>query len=63
MLDVFGYIFSSLESAERAIRTQNRINRNLVVGTVAIAVFAIAQAKKISHLEDEIKELKRKRGE
>lgn len=63
MLDVFGYIFSNLETAERAIRSQSRINRNIAICGMAIAAYAIIQSRKIRDLEKEIKELKHQRGE
>lgn len=60
MREAIGYIFSHLETTEKTFRNQAKINRNLLAFTFAVAVYAIAQSKRIGILEREVKELKQK---
>lgn len=77
MCEVFGYIFSSLRSSEKAVQNiqrvlkhQNRFNRNVTVLAWAMAAYVVTneidrkkQNKKIEELSNEIKELRRPEGE
>jgi len=74
MVEMLSYIFGSLKASENSIkaikttlRNQARINRTVAAFTFVVAVYAIAlqvhtyeQNKKI---QNEIKELKRMKGE
>ncbi len=77
MVEMFSYIFGSLKTSENSIknikttlRSQARINRTVAAFALVVAVYAIAlevhiyeQNKKIQNLDNEIKELKRMKGE
>ncbi len=77
MVEMFSYIFRSLKTSENSIkaikttlRNQARINRTVATFALVVAAYAIAlevhtyeQIKKIQNLDNEIKELKRMKGE
>lgn len=77
MLEMLSYIFGSLKTSENSIkvikttlRNQARINRTVAAFALVVAAYAIAlevhtyeQNKKIQNLDNEIKELKRMKGE
>ena len=77
MCEVFGYIFGSLRSSEKAVQSiqqtlkyQKSFNRNVAVLAWAMAAYGVTneidrkkQNKKIEELSNEIKELKRPEGE
>lgn len=77
MVEMLSYIFGSLKESENSIKTikttlrnQARINRTVAVFALVGAAYAIAsevhtyeQNKKIQNLDNEIKELKRMKGE
>lgn len=77
MVEMLSYIFGSLKESENSIKTikttlrnQARINRTVVAFALVVAAYAIAsevhtyeQNKKIQNLDNEIKELKRMKGE
>lgn len=77
MCEVFGYIFSSLRSSEKAVQSiqrtlkhQRSFNRNVSVLAIAMTAYAVTneidrkkQNKKIEELSNEIKELRRPEGE
>ena len=77
MVEMLSYIFGSLKASENSIknikttlRSQARINRTVAAFALVVAVYAIAlevhiyeQNKKIQNLDNEIKELKRMKGE
>ena len=74
---MISYIFGSLKTSENSIkniktilRNQARINRTVATFALVVAAYAIAlevhtyeQIKKIQNLDNEIKELKRMKGE
>lgn len=77
MCEVFGYIFCSLRSSEKAIQSiqrtlkhQRSFNRNVAVLALAMTAYAVTNEidrrklnKKIEELGNEIKELRRPEGE
>jgi len=77
MVEMLSYIFGSLKASENSIknikttlRNQARINRTVAAFALVVASYAIAlevhayeQNKKIQNLDNEIKELKRMKGE
>jgi len=77
MVEMLSYIFGSLKKSENSIKTikttlrnQARINRTVAAFALVVAAYAIAlevhtyeQNKKIQNLDNEIKELKRMKGE
>lgn len=77
MVEMFSYIFGSLKTTENSIKAiktilinQERINRTVVAFALVVAAYTIAlevrsyeQNKKIQNLDNEIKELKRMKGE
>ena len=77
MVEMLSYIFGSLKTSENSIkvikttlRNQARINRTVAAFALVVAAHAIAlevhtyeQIKKIQNLDNEIKELKRMKGE
>ena len=77
MVEMLSYIFGSLKESENSIKTikttlrkQARINRTVVTFALVVAAYTIAlevhtyeQNKKIQNLDNEIKELKRMKGE
>ena len=77
MVEMFNYIFMSLKASENSIkaikttlRKQARINRTVaafalvvVAYTIALEIHTYEQNKKIQNLDNEIKELKRMKGE
>jgi len=77
MVEILSYIFGSLKASENSIkaikttlRNQARINRTVAAFALVVAAYAIAlevhtyeQNKKIQNLDNEIKELKRMKGE
>ncbi len=77
MVEMLSYIFGSLKESENSIKTikttlrnQARINRTVVAFALVVAAYTIAlevhtyeQNKKIQNLDNEIKELKRMKGE
>lgn len=77
MVEMLSYIFGSLKASENSIkvikttlRNQARINRTVAAFALVVAAYAIAlevhtyeQNKKIQNLDNEIKELKRMKGE
>jgi cell division protein FtsL len=77
MVEMLSYIFGSLKESENSIKTikttlrnQARINRTVAAFALVVAAYAIAlevhtyeQNKKIQNLDNEIKELKRMKGE
>jgi cell division protein FtsL len=77
MVEMLNYIFGSLKESENSIkaikttlRKQARINRTVATFALVVAAYAIAlevhtyeQNKKIQNLDNEIKELKRMKGE
>jgi len=77
MMEMISYIFGSLKTSENSIkniktilRNQARINRTVATFALVVAAYAIAlevhtyeQIKKIQNLDNEIKELKRMKGE
>jgi len=76
-IKAFSYIFGSLKESENSIkaikttlRNQARINRTVAAFVLVVAAYVIAsevhtyeQNKKIQNLDNEIKELKRMKGE
>lgn len=58
MPEMLSYIFSTLEAAERSIRDQSKINRNIAIFAVAITAYSIMQTRRIRALEYKIGELK-----
>jgi len=77
MMEMISYIFGSLKASENSIKNiktilgnQARINRTFAAFAFVVAAYAIAlkihtyeQNKKIQNLDNEIKELKRMKGE
>lgn len=77
MVEMISYIFGSLKASEKSIknikttlRNQARINRTVAAFALVVAAYAISlevhtyeQNKKIQNLDNEIKELKRMKGE
>lgn len=77
MMEMISYIFGSLKASENSIKNiktilgnQARINRTFEAFAFVVAAYAIAlkihtyeQNKKIQNLDNEIKELKRMKGE
>lgn len=63
MPEMFSYIFTCLETHEKTIRDQTRFNRNLAVFAVVSSIVIGMQLKRIEKLEEDIKELKKKKGE
>ena len=77
MVEMLSYIFGSLKASEKSIkdikttlRKQARINRTVAAFALFVAAYVIAleihtyeQNKKIQNLDNEIKELKRMKGE
>ena len=77
MVEMLSYIFGSLKESKNSIkaikttlRNQARINRTVAAFALVVAAYAIAlevhtyeQNKKIQNLDNEIKELKRMKGE
>ena len=77
MVEILSYIFKSLNTSENSIkdiktilRNQARINRTVSTFALVVAAYVIAlevhtyeQNKKIQNLDNEIKELKRMKGE
>ena len=77
MVEMLSYIFRSLNTSENSIkgikttlRNQAKINLTLATFALVVAAYAIAlevhtyeQNKKIQNLDNEIKELKRMKGE
>jgi len=77
MVEMLSYIFKSLKTSENSIkdiktilRNQARINRMVATFALVVAAYVIAlevhtyeQNKKIQNLDNEIKELKRMKGE
>ncbi len=77
MVETISYIFGSLKASENSIknikttlRNQARINRTIAAFALVVAAYAISlevhtyeQNKKIQNLDNEIKELKRMKGE
>ena len=77
MVEMFSYIFGSLKASENSIKTikttlRNQVKFNRTVATFALVLAAYAitlevniyeQNKKIQNLDNEIKELKRMKGE
>ena len=77
MIEMLSYIFRSLKASENSIkaikttlRNQARINRTVAAFALVGAAYAIAlevhtyeQNKKIQNLDNEIKELKRMKGD
>lgn len=77
MCEVFGYIFGSLRSSEKAVqgiqrtlKYQKGFNRKVAVLAWAMAAYVVTnemdrrkQNKKIEELSNEIKELRRPEGE
>ncbi len=77
MVEMLSYIFGSLKASENSIknikttlRNQARINRTIAAFALVVAAYAISlevhtyeQNKKIQNLDNEIKELKRMKGE
>ena len=77
MVEMLSYIFGSLKESENSIKTikttlrnQARINRTVAAFALVVAAYAIVlevhtyeQNKKIQNLDNEIKELKRMKGE
>lgn len=77
MCEVFGYIFGSLRSSEKAVQSiqrtlkyQRSFNRNVAVLAIAMTAYMVTneidrkkQNKKIEELSNEIKELRRLEGE
>ena len=76
-IKAFSYIFWSLKESENSIkaikttlRNQTRINRTVAAFALVVAAYVITsevhtyeQIKKIQNLDNEIKELKRMKGE
>lgn len=77
MCEVFGYIFGSLRSSERAVQSiqrtlkhQRSFNRNVAVLAIAMTAYMVTneidrkkQNEKIEKLSNEVKELRRPEGE
>lgn len=77
MVEMLSYIFGSLKASENSIknikttlRNQARINRTVAAFALVVAAYAITlevhtyeQNKKIQNLDNEIKELKRMKGD
>ncbi len=77
MMEMISYIFGSLKASENSIknikttlRNQARINRTVAAFALVVAAYAITlevhtyeQNKKIQNLDNEIKELKRMKGD
>lgn len=77
MMEMISYIFGSLNASENSIknikttlRNQARINRTVAAFALVVAAYAITlevhtyeQNKKIQNLDNEIKELKRTKGD
>lgn len=77
MVEMISYIFGSLKASENSIknikttlRNQARINRTVAAFALVVAAYAITlevhtyeQNKKIQNLDNEIKELKRMKGD
>lgn len=77
MVEMLSYIFGSLKASENSIknikttlRNQARINRTIAAFALVVAAYAISlevhtyeQNKKIQNLDNEIKELKRTKGD
>lgn len=77
MVEMISYIFGSLKESENSIkniktilRNQARINRRIATFAFVVAAYATLleihtykQNKKIQNLDNEIKELKRMKGE
>lgn len=63
MNDVTRYIFNSLGTIQRAIISQERFNRRVLVFAVAITAYSAFQAKRIERLENEIREMGCQKGE
>jgi cell division protein FtsL len=77
MVEMISYIFGSLKASENSIkdikttlRNQARINRTVAAFALIVVAYVIAlenhtyeQNKKIQNLDNEIKELKRMKGE
>ena len=69
-VEMFSYIFGSLKASENSIKTikttlrnQAKINLTLATFALVVAAYAYEQNKKIQNLDNEIKELKRMKGE
>jgi hypothetical protein len=70
MVEMLSYIFKSLKVSENSIKTiktilrnQEKINLTFVIFAWVVAAYAYEQNKKIQNLDNEIKELKRMKGE
>ena len=70
MVEMLSYIFGSLKESGNSIkaikttlRNQARINRMVAAFALVVAAYVIALNKKIQNLDNEIKELKRMKGE
>lgn len=59
MSEAVNYIFNHIESTEKALKRQGRVNRNFVVFMTAATVFMVFQAKKINELDYQVGKLKR----
>lgn len=57
--EVLRYIFNNFEKIEKAVKVQNRTNRNFAIAIIGLSVVAVTQAKKISELEYTVGKLKR----
>lgn len=62
-MDLINYVFSNLDSMDKAIRNQASINHATFVVAVMSSMCLYVQSKQIKQLKRDVEALKKKKGE